>query len=204
MPPAKPSLDLLRSLSDEHVLRALMSHEPADQSRARDTDRHLQAHGVREHPPAHASQASSRTPASAPPAEAGSGSYFALADDVGCAVAVSIAPEGIVAETVDSLGHSDLAGHPHDHPSRRLHVRSPVPLSAAARQALDAGDQTAVLAVVSAADPVDRHTGRLVHLPDAPFLVGELVAGGCACPARARPGQSSTTTSTGPPGPSSD
>jgi predicted NBD/HSP70 family sugar kinase len=30
------------------------------------------------------------------------------------------------------------------------------------------------LAVVSAADPVDRSTGRLVHLPDAPFLLGEL------------------------------
>jgi predicted NBD/HSP70 family sugar kinase len=30
------------------------------------------------------------------------------------------------------------------------------------------------LAVVSAADPVDRGTGRLVHLPDAPFLLGEL------------------------------
>jgi predicted NBD/HSP70 family sugar kinase len=30
------------------------------------------------------------------------------------------------------------------------------------------------LAVVSAADPVDRRSGRLVHLPDAPFLVGEL------------------------------
>jgi len=30
------------------------------------------------------------------------------------------------------------------------------------------------LAVVSAADPVDRGTGRLVHLPDAPFLVGDL------------------------------
>jgi predicted NBD/HSP70 family sugar kinase len=28
--------------------------------------------------------------------------------------------------------------------------------------------------VVSAADPVDRETGRLVHLPDAPFLVGDL------------------------------
>jgi predicted NBD/HSP70 family sugar kinase len=28
--------------------------------------------------------------------------------------------------------------------------------------------------VVSEADPVDRRTGRLVQLPDAPFLVGEL------------------------------
>ena len=32
------------------------------------------------------------------------------------------------------------------------------------------------LAVVSVADPVDRETGRLVELPDAPFLVGELDA----------------------------
>jgi predicted NBD/HSP70 family sugar kinase len=32
------------------------------------------------------------------------------------------------------------------------------------------------LAVASAADPVDRATGRLVHLPDAPFLLGELDA----------------------------
>ena len=30
------------------------------------------------------------------------------------------------------------------------------------------------MAVVSAADPVDRRTGRLIHLPDAPFLLGEL------------------------------
>ena len=28
--------------------------------------------------------------------------------------------------------------------------------------------------MVSAADPVDRDTGRLVHLPDAPFLIGAL------------------------------
>ena len=32
------------------------------------------------------------------------------------------------------------------------------------------------LAVVSAADPVDRESGRLVELPDAPFLLGELDA----------------------------
>ena len=32
------------------------------------------------------------------------------------------------------------------------------------------------LAVVSAADPVDRESGRLVELPDAPFLLGALDA----------------------------
>jgi predicted NBD/HSP70 family sugar kinase len=30
------------------------------------------------------------------------------------------------------------------------------------------------IAVVSAADPVDRHSGRLLQLPDAPFLLGEI------------------------------
>ena len=30
------------------------------------------------------------------------------------------------------------------------------------------------LAVVSAADPVDRHTGKLIQLPDSPFRLGEL------------------------------
>jgi predicted NBD/HSP70 family sugar kinase len=30
------------------------------------------------------------------------------------------------------------------------------------------------LAVVSAADPVDRASGRMVHLPDSPFLLGDL------------------------------
>ena len=44
----------------------------------------------------------------------------------------------------------------------------------AARSALALHGRPARLAVVSAADPVDRTSGRLVHLPDAPFLVGEL------------------------------
>jgi len=38
------------------------------------------------------------------------------------------------------------------------------------------------LAVVSAADPGDRGTGRLVHLPGAPFLLGELDPAGVLAP----------------------
>jgi predicted NBD/HSP70 family sugar kinase len=41
-------------------------------------------------------------------------------------------------------------------------------------RAVEAAGRPARLAVVSAADPVDRSTGRLMHLPDAPFLLGEL------------------------------
>jgi hypothetical protein len=53
-----------------------------------------------------------------------------------------------------------------------------VPVAAALRTAVEKARRgtglTPRLAVVSAADPVDRSTGRLVHLPDAPFLLGEL------------------------------
>ena len=42
------------------------------------------------------------------------------------------------------------------------------------RRARSPHGAASALAVVSAADPVDRATGRLVHLPDAPFLLGEL------------------------------
>ncbi len=47
-------------------------------------------------------------------------------------------------------------------------------LSKAVRVAAGSGADAVRVAVISAADPVDRDTGRLVHLPDAPFLVGDL------------------------------
>ncbi len=101
------------------------------------------------------------------------GSYYALADDIGAALVVGIAPEGVVAEVVDVRGR--VLGRSRQevpHTTRAGRVRRA--MGAAATQA---GEQTtvpAVLAVVSAADPVDRTSGRLTHLPDAPFLVGEL------------------------------
>src|SRR5690348_14649880 len=101
------------------------------------------------------------------------GSYFALADDAGVALAVSIAPEGVVAECVDAYGDAvSRAERPLDRPARPDDVT--VALRAAAAAARRGAGLTPRLAVVSAADPVDRHTGRLIHLPDAPFLLGEL------------------------------
>jgi predicted NBD/HSP70 family sugar kinase len=57
-------------------------------------------------------------------------------------------------------------------PARPARVRRA--LLAGARRAADAVPGPLRLAVVSAADPVDRTSGRLVQLPDAPFLVGDL------------------------------
>jgi predicted NBD/HSP70 family sugar kinase len=101
------------------------------------------------------------------------GSYYALTGDVGVALAVSIAPDGVVADCVDAYGDTVAhAEHQVSRPARPDEVADA--LRGTARQIRAQAPATPRLAVVSAADPVDRATGRLVHLPDAPFLVGAL------------------------------
>src|SRR3954466_12043177 len=98
------------------------------------------------------------------------GTYYALPTTTGCALVTSIAPEGIVAEAIDVYG--DVAARAESEVSRSPGT------SQVARTlnhvAAQVADGPVRLAVVSAADPVDRETGRLVELPDAPFLVGAL------------------------------
>ena len=175
MDPAKPSLELLRSLTDEHVLRALMRQQ-------RLTRAELAAETGISKPTV--SESVRRLVDAGLVADTGQrsaggrgrgrvGSYYALADSVGVALAVSIAPEGIVAECIDA--HGDTIARTQETISRPAR---PVQVAAALRTAAkkvrrDAG-LAPRLAVVSAADPVDRATGRTVHLPDAPFLLGEL------------------------------
>jgi predicted NBD/HSP70 family sugar kinase len=172
MTPAKPSLELLRTLTDEHVMRALI------------TERRLTR-----------AEIAARTGISKPTVgesvrrltEAGLvrdtgerttgrgriGTYYALAEDLGTALVVSISPEGVVAEAVDV--HGQVVARDVEQlgrPARPEQVGRA--LRDAAARAAAAGSGPARLSVISAADPVDRASGRLVHLPDAPFLVGEL------------------------------
>src|SRR4051794_32086208 len=100
------------------------------------------------------------------------GTYYGLPTATGCALVASIAPEGIVAEAIDVYGevisraHAEVSRAPGaEHVGRTLK-----------RVAGEVAPGPLRLAVVSAADPVDRETGRLVELPDAPFLVGALDA----------------------------
>jgi predicted NBD/HSP70 family sugar kinase len=117
------------------------------------------------------------------------GSYYALAADVGVALAVSIAPEGVVAECVDAYGEPVArAERQAGRPARSAEVAEALWEAVAEVCREDhhgdgdggrRGDGRWAsarprVAVVSAADPVDRATGRLVQLPDAPFLVGAL------------------------------
>jgi len=172
MTPAKPSLELLRSITDEQVLRLLM--EEGRLTRAEiavrtgiskttisESMRRLAEVGM-------VVDTGERTSG-----RGRAGSYYAVADGCGAALVASISPTGVVAEAVDAVG--------------AVVARSQVPLdpwagkeraSEALRAAVarvGAGVAGAVRAcVVSAADPVDRETGRLVQLPDSPFLVGDL------------------------------
>jgi predicted NBD/HSP70 family sugar kinase len=101
------------------------------------------------------------------------GSYYALSDRLGTAAAVSIAPQGIVAELLDVRGAVlDRAEEELQRPARPEEVSRA--LERAVRRLREFAPSTIRMAVVSAADPVERGSGRLVHLPDAPFLVGEL------------------------------
>ena len=171
MTPAKPSLDLLRSLTDEHVLRALIA-EPrltrAEIAARTGISKPTVGESVRRL----AEAGLLRDTGERTTGRGRVGTYYALAADLGAALVVGIAPDGVVAEAVDV--HGQVVAREVEEVGRPAHPRHVArALRAVAERAL-AGAGPARLAVVSAADPVDRSSGRLVHLPDAPFLVGEL------------------------------
>ena len=173
MATTKPTLDLLRSLSDEHVLRALMSQRQATRAEI------AAATGLSKPT---VSESVRRLSAGGSVVDTGErttgrgrvGTYYALPATTGLALVASLAPEGIVAEALDVYGQVVARS------------QAPVTRSPGAGQVARTLQQVAGevangpfrLAVVSAADPVDRVSGRLVELPDSPFLLGALDAPG--------------------------
>jgi predicted NBD/HSP70 family sugar kinase len=167
-----PSLELLRGLSDEHVLRALMVQD-------RMTRAELAAYTGISKPTV--GESVRRLVEAGVLVDTGErttgrgrvGSYYTLADEVGCALVVSVAPEGVVAEVVDARSQVLARGEAAvTRPARLRQVASALRL--VCTQVAGQVPSPIRLAMVSAADPVDRVSGRLVHLPGAPFLVGEL------------------------------
>jgi len=157
---------LVRALTDDAVLRALIRHRRLTRAElaaaagiskptAGESVRRLTERGL-------VVDTGERTPGGRGRGRVGS--YYALAD-AGAALAIGISPAGVVAECLDAYG--DTLG-------RCALPARPAEIAGALREAVAAIDRRARLAVVSAADPVDRATGRLVQLPDSPFLVGEL------------------------------
>src|SRR5690348_16076133 len=88
----------------------------------------------------------------------GVGTYYALAGRAGLAIAVGIAPTGVVAEVMDASGSSvSRMVEPVRRPATpRIATRA---LARAVDGALDG--RRARVATVSAADPVDKTTGRM-------------------------------------------
>jgi predicted NBD/HSP70 family sugar kinase len=181
----KPSFDLVRLVTDEHVLRALMRDRRLTRAElaaltgiskptAGESVRRLAERGL-------VVDTGERTPGGRGRGRVGS--YYALAGDIGTALAVSIAPEGVVAEHIDAYGEVIArAERSIGRPARPERVAAAL-LAAVAEvtgaevtgaEVTGAAGVPPRLAVVSAADPVDRATGRLIHMPDSPFLVGEL------------------------------
>jgi predicted NBD/HSP70 family sugar kinase len=167
---SKPSLALLREMSDEAVLRALMDSPRLTRAELAvltglskptvgEAVRRLELAGL-------VRDTGERTSG-----RGGVGTYYALAADVGLALAVSIAPQGVAVEVLNAAGGvTGRVVEPVRRPARPEAVTAV--LSRAAQTAL--GDRRARVAAVSAADPVDKATGELVHLPDAPFLLGAM------------------------------
>ncbi|MDX8030198.1 ROK family transcriptional regulator [Lentzea sp. BCCO 10_0856] len=167
---AKPSQELLRSLSDEHVLRALMSARKLTRAELAvetglskptvgESVRRLVEQGL-------VADTGERTPGGRGKGRVGS--FYSLASDVGVALVVTIAPAGVTAECVDAYG--DVVTTEHHAIASPAEVAGVLPAVVAETVAA----QNVRLCTVSAADPVDRRTGRLVQLPDSPFLVGSL------------------------------
>ncbi|SDS89828.1 ROK family transcriptional regulator [Microlunatus soli] len=167
----KPSLGLLRSLTDEHVLRALLRERQLTRAElaaqtgiskptVAESVRRLAAEGL-VHDTGDRSTGRGR-----------SGSYFALAEGLGWGLAISVTAEAVEAERIDLLG--DVVRRTIEPiPDSPDQDRVGEALTRAAT-GVSNGAGPARLATVSAADPVDRHSGRLVELPDSPFLVGTL------------------------------
>src|SRR3954453_19054001 len=161
MAPTKPTLELLRSLSDEHVLSALMTERRATRAEiaaATGLSKPTVSEGVRGPPRAGGGVGTAGGTPERPAGRGRIGTYYALAPPTGRALVASIAPEGVTAEAVDIYG--DVVARAQA-PARR----SPKVAGTLDAVAREIARGLFRLAMVSAADPVDRATGRLVELP---------------------------------------
>ncbi|MFF0628827.1 ROK family protein [Streptomyces sp. NPDC004296] len=170
--PSKPTLEMLRALTDENVLHTLMDHP-------RLTRAEIAAHTGLSKPTV--SDSVQRLSAAELVVDTGErttgrgrvGLYYSLAPTFGAALVAGITPRGVTAEVVNA--HGQVTGQDHAElgrtPGADMAAEALAAVAARLRPSCAGGLRTAV---VSAADPVDRATGRLVQLPDAPFLVGDL------------------------------
>lgn len=169
-----PTLDLLRAMTDGQVLSAVMEHRRATRAELASLtglSKPTVSDSVRR-------LAEARTLAETGERSTGrgrAGSYYSLDPEVGRALVVAIAPERVVAEALDAFGVVGARVEEElPHTTTSGQVTAALTSIASALQHALSGPRGFRVAALSAADPVDRRTGRLVHLPDAPLLIGDL------------------------------
>ena len=166
------SLDLLRQITDRHVIDQLLATPTmtrADIAAATGISKPTISESVR------------RLEESGLVVSAGeqtgrrgrAGTFYALRGSLGVALTLSAGPDGLVAEVLDIRGRL-LHRLDHAIPSPVTAAELDPLLRALVEEALARAAAPVRAAALSVAGPVDRASGRLVHLPNAPFLVDEL------------------------------
>jgi predicted NBD/HSP70 family sugar kinase len=185
--PDRPTLDLLRHLSDQHVLAALLDGGPGTRAdlavraglskpTVGQSVTRLIERGVIEEVGAEGGDPGDRGFGPAPAAPRGrgrSGTTLGLSPTAGCALVLRAGSQGLAGEVVTADGttvcHGDVTLGD-SVTARRLGST----LRALSGRLADGAPGPVRAVTVSVADPVDRHTGRTVYLPGAPFLIGDL------------------------------
>src|SRR5580765_6106506 len=166
----RPSPELLRRMTDRKVLDQLVRHETLSRAEIAawtGLSKPTVSESVRRLADAGLLREAGRQTGR----RGRAGTNVALADDAGCALSVHAGPDGVLAQRHDLHGRLQATA--------LREVAAPVVagrlaelLHAAVTEVLTGGRAPVLAATVSAADPVDRRSGRLVELPDSPFLTG--------------------------------
>lgn len=167
-----PSLDVLRNITDGRVLAELLSTEEltrADIAGRTGISKPTISESVR------------RLVASGLLTDSGrqrgrrgrAGTNYQLRGDVGVALALSVGPDGVVVQTCDVRG-GILGLHEQEVPTpATAAVVGPI-LHTLVSAAIEDAPGRVLGWALSMAGPIDQRTGRLVQLPNSPFLVDEL------------------------------
>ena len=170
--PRRPSLSLVRELTDRQVVDQLLT--APELTRAELAARTAISKPTISESVRRLTEAGVLTEAGHQVGRRGpAGTFYRVRSDVGVAVVGSAGPDGVLVELLDL--HGDRLGGSHRSvpiPATRSTLEPLLVEATAATLAQAPGPVLA--ATLSVAGPVDRASGRLVRLPDSPFLVDAL------------------------------
>ena len=166
-----PTLDVVRQLTDRHMIEQLLATDTltrAELAARTGISKPTASESVRRLLDVEILEEAGRQLGKRGPA----GTYYRVRPGLGVALAVSAGPDGVVVDSYDLRGQR-LGRIEHGVPSPIDAARLSPVLAEAIRSATTAAPGPVLSCAVSVAGPVDQATGRLVRLPNAPFLLDE-------------------------------